>query len=237
MTETSPGGTPIYRHQRLSEDLLLAGTDEAIAEANRESLKHFVDSLFGLNYQVFHELISDIVHLDIYWMPPVPDRMPFQLLLSSGMSERAMTLPAGRPFSPYAELMLALPPDWQLDDASLKDNRWYWPIRWLKFLARFPHEYGTFLTPGHTVPTTDPPEPVAEGLPFTGFLIGESRFFSEAFTRLPVAGYEHRIQLLTVYPLMTQEMNYKLEHGIQALLEKAWPSMTEIVDIRRPSWV
>ena len=60
-----------------------------------------------------------------------------------------------------AELMIALPAEWKLADSQLEDERWYWPIRNLKALARLPHEYETWLGFGHTVPNGDPPEPYA----------------------------------------------------------------------------
>ena len=37
-----------------------------------------------------------------------------------------------------AELAIALPADWKLDQESMKDEKWYWPIRLLKSLARLP---------------------------------------------------------------------------------------------------
>ena len=35
-----------------------------------------------------------------------------------------------------AELAIALPADWKLDQESMKDERWYWPIRLLKGAMR-----------------------------------------------------------------------------------------------------
>ena len=50
-----------------------------------------------------------------------------------------------------AELAIALPPDWKLDEESLKDERWYWPIGLLKVLARLPISNDTWLGFGHTM--------------------------------------------------------------------------------------
>ena len=36
------------------------------------------------------------------------------------------------------ELAIALPADWKLDQESMKNEKWYWPIRLLKVLARLP---------------------------------------------------------------------------------------------------
>lgn len=50
-----------------------------------------------------------------------------------------------------AELAIALPPDWKLDEESMTDERWYWPVRLLKVLARLPITSNTWLGWGHTM--------------------------------------------------------------------------------------
>ena len=50
-----------------------------------------------------------------------------------------------------AELAIALPSDWKLDEESLKDERWCWPIGLLKVLARLPIASDTWLGWGHTM--------------------------------------------------------------------------------------
>ncbi len=48
----------------------------------------------------------------------------------------------------YAELMIDLPPEWLVQD---DDENNYWPIRWLKILARLPIDSDTWLGYGHTI--------------------------------------------------------------------------------------
>ena len=55
-----------------------------------------------------------------------------------------------------AELAIALPPDWKLDEESLKDERWYWPIGLLKVLARLPISNDTWLGCWHTLDKQSP---------------------------------------------------------------------------------
>ena len=61
-------------------------------------------------------------------------------MLTMGMGAHRMNVP--EELAEYklerAELAIALPPDWKLDEESLKDERWYWPIGLLKVLARLP---------------------------------------------------------------------------------------------------
>ena len=50
-----------------------------------------------------------------------------------------------------AELAIALPRNWKLKHEDLKNERWYWPIRLLKTLARLPIASDTWLGFGHTM--------------------------------------------------------------------------------------
>ena len=54
--------------------------------------------------------------------------------------------------------MAALPGDWRLTADDFKDERWYWPVRQLKYLARLPHKHATWLGFGHTIPNGDSAE-------------------------------------------------------------------------------
>lgn len=61
-----------------------------------------------------------------------------------------MTVSDGAPASPYAELMICLPPDWPVK-SPMSDRRAYWPVRLLKTIARLPHEYHTWIGAWHSV--------------------------------------------------------------------------------------
>jgi hypothetical protein len=76
---------------------------------------------------VWHELASDLVHIDVHVTPPSPGR-PRYTLVTSGMSDRPMSVPPGID-SRYAELMTALPADWPLTAEAFRDEATYWPVR------------------------------------------------------------------------------------------------------------
>ena len=91
---------------------------------------------------VFHERVSDIVPIDVLVIGPDEGR-PFTTLVTCGMSERPMRVPLENPDDlglipelRYAELLLALPPEWPVTPAAFEDEANYWPVRWLKRLAR-----------------------------------------------------------------------------------------------------
>ena len=132
--------------------------------------KHVVEHV-GPVTNVFHEVNPNIVHVDVLVVGPHEER-PYHTLVTCGMSERPMRVPIEGPEDlglipelRYAELMLCLPPDWSLDPATFTDESNYWPIRWLKRLARLPHQHGSWLSIGHTIPNGDPPHPLRESAP------------------------------------------------------------------------
>jgi Suppressor of fused protein (SUFU) len=165
--ERSPSGQLVYRHQpRGQRPLEPAHGDPGTIGAVEEHVARHI----GAIDRVWHEVISDRVHLDVHVVEPTPQR-PFVTLVTTGMSDQPMAVPQDAGLPSYAELLICLPPDWPRQQQDLADERNYWPIRWLKTLARLPHDYDTWLGPGHTVPNGDPAEPFADGTGFCAMLV------------------------------------------------------------------
>jgi hypothetical protein len=80
--------------------------------------------------------------------------------------------------------MICLPPDWPLEIVSQKDVRHYWPIYLLKMLARFPHQFNTWLWCGHTMPNGDPVEPYADNTQLCCALLMSPVRFDPKFSEL-----------------------------------------------------
>lgn len=89
-------------------------------------------------------MASDTVHIDVHFVKPSAE-FPFIRLVTSGMSDLPMTTPPEVAVPRYIELMMTLPADWKLDQSALEDENWYWPIGFLKYFARLPHKYQTWL--------------------------------------------------------------------------------------------
>ncbi|WP_220498234.1 suppressor of fused domain protein [Rhodopirellula sp. JC639] len=212
--EVTDGGSTVYRHEARSREFELAiGDGENIERVEAHIAKHI-----GEVESVWHELISDLVHIDVHWVKPSPER-PFHTLVTTGMSDRPMSPPEGAEELAYAELMICLPPDWKLDEQSLSDTANYWPIQWLKYLARFPHEYETWLFDGHTIPNGDPADPLDESTGFIGWLLTFPATTDEDFIRLKVSE-EKSIYFLAAIPLYQNEMDFKLKYGTENLLKR-----------------
>lgn len=202
--------------------------DSSLAEIEKHIEKHI-----GKVSLVFHELLSDLVHLDVHQVPPTEDR-PYWTLVTSGMSDLPMTVPDGAEVFAHAELMLCLPTSWKMEQTDWKDEAYYWPIRWLKTCARFPHEYKTWLGWGHTLPNGDPPEPYAPNTQFSCMMLGLPRTVSTEFFSLKVRP-DKVIHFYGLYPLYPGELEMKLKKGadhLETLFDKN--KISEIVNLNRP---
>lgn len=226
--EVTPGGSLVHRHepgQRAWEPT--SGND-----GNIELISNHIEHHLGKVETVFHELVSDQVHIDVHSVPPTEDR-PFRTLVTSGMSDRMMSTPRDAEDYGFLELMLCLPPDWPLAQDDLANENHYWPVRWLKLLARFPHEFNTWLFYGHTLPNGEPPAPLADNNQFAGWLLMPPRLVPDLFRELDVEP-EKTIFFAAAVPLFAEEMELKLEVGTEALLEKMTRrGVTELIDVHR----
>jgi hypothetical protein len=231
--ERSPSAEPIYRYTPRAEGFVPAvPPDDGI-----DRLYDHIERYVGANGFVYHELLSDTVHLDIHVVAPSRAH-PFFTLVTTGMSDRPMTVPPAASVSPYAELLLCLPPTWPLGGPGemepLRDEDNYWPLRLLKVLARLPHEYGTWLGPGHSIPHGDPPSPFEPTTGLCGAVIGVPLLFEPGLQVAPVRA-DKTVAFYSVIPLYADEMQLKLDHGFAALVDlMEAAALTEMVDPHRP---
>jgi hypothetical protein len=182
---------------------------------------------------VFHELVSDTVHIDVHIVLPTPDS-PCVRLVTSGMSDLPMTVPAGLGAPRHAELMITLPADWKLDKDSFKSEEWYWPVRLLKHLARLPHKYATWFGVGHSIPHGDPATPYAPNTRLCGAIIVPPLTAPDEFNTL-VIDADKVISFYSVLPVYQAEMDLKLRKGADALFDRlSAKHVTDLVDIDRP---
>ena len=194
-----------------------AGVPEVYTEEEMEAVEGHIQQYFGKVENVFHELVSPDIHVDICMVPPTEER-DYYTLVTMGMGAHRMNVPeelAGYKLE-RAELAIALPADWKLDQESMKDEKWYWPIRLLKSLARLPINCDSWLGHGHTVENR---EPFADNTKLcTATLIGpQDTEDGSGVCTLP-GGEE--VNFYQVIPLYEDELDYKLEHDADALLNK-----------------
>ena len=191
---------------------------ELYTEDEMSAIEQHIQNTFGEFENVFHELVSPDIHVDICVVPPSEER-DYYTLVTMGMGAHRMHVP--EELAEYklerAELAIALPKDWKLDEESLKDERWYWPIGLLKVLARLPISGDTWLGFGHTM---DKQSPFAENTTLCGaLLVGPQDVVWNGGEVCTLPSGEE-VNFYQVIPLYRNEMEYKMEHDADALLKK-----------------
>jgi Suppressor of fused protein (SUFU) len=195
-----------------------------------------LEPFLGAVDTVYDEVVSDKVHLDVLVFAPNDER-PCWTLVSCGMSTRRMAAPQGASCE-RAELLICLPPDWfgpDLDKLA-RDGK-AWPIEILKYVARFPHLYDTWLWIGHTLATAEPPEPFNTGTQFCAFFVAVPLGWPEEKWKL-IAHDGQPISFLTIIPLYADELRYARDNGRDALFDRLDEAcVNELLDPTRSSLV
>lgn len=222
------GGGQIYRHEGDVQPPEPAGRD---SDLMTQVVTH-VSRYAGAPGNVWHELASDVVPVDVHHIPP-NDTNNFHTLFTTGMSSLPMNVPQGLEDERFAELMLALPPDWPISEAAFYDINNYWPIQMLRQLARMPHQTQSWLGLLHSMNNGEPPAPFAPNTAFTGVIVLRPVLFGEGIRTLRLPD-RRVINLLALIPLYQDEMTFKLQNGGQALAEQLNESgVTELIDVER----
>ena len=155
--------------------------------------------------------------MDICLIPP-SEECNWYTLVTMGMGAHLMNVPNQLKEDQLerAELVICLPEYWKLDKEHLKDEKWYWPIRLLKELARFPGENNTWLGWGHTVSYDGPLSYTTELC--ASILINPPCGNIGGNTCTLPDGEE--VNFYQIIPLYGDELEFKLKNGTQKLLDK-----------------
>ena len=190
---------------------------EVYTESEMDTIEEHIDKYFGKVENVFHELVSPDIHVDICIIPPAEER-DYYTLVTMGMGARRMNVPDE--LAEYklerAELAIALPANWKLDQESIKDEKWYWPIRLLKSLARLPIANDTWLGYGHTM---DNENDFAENTKLCAAILVAPQDVEDGGEVCTLPSGED-VNFYQVIPLYRDEMEYKIAHDADALLDK-----------------
>jgi hypothetical protein len=208
----SLSGSPIHVHKERERPFR-----PAVGSEDSQRIEEHIERHIGPIHMVWHELISDLIHLDVHHIKPTPERH-VHTLVTSGMSDLPMSPPEEVADCKYAELLITLPAEWPVDEESFKDDRHYWPVHLLKWLARFPHEYETWLWLGHTVPNGNPPGPYHASAKFAGALLVPPITAPQEFHSFKCSP-DKEVSFFSVVPLYQEEMDVKLRKGPDVLFD------------------
>ena len=190
---------------------------EVYTEEEMEAVEGHIQQYFGKFENVFHEIVSPDIHVDICMVPPTEER-DYYTLVTMGMGAHRMNVP--EELAEYklerAELAIALPGNWKLKHEDLKNERWYWPIRLLKTLARLPIASDTWLGFGHTMDNED--DFAKDTKLCAAILTGPQD--TEGGSEVCILPSGEEVNFYQVIPLYRDELEYKLAHDADALLDK-----------------
>ena len=183
-----------------------------------ERLSNHITRWWGDAPEVFHEIVSEYVHIDLHLIPATADRR-YHTVVTTGMSDRPMKLVPGQEAKRYCELMMALPPTWPIRSDEIRTEDKWWPFRHLKQTARFPHVYGTRVWYGHTVANEDPPQQLYTGVPFVGGILSIPVLCPKEAWTCEVSSAK-KVYFFAFVPLHDAELRFAWESGSKALFEK-----------------
>jgi hypothetical protein len=178
--------------------------------------KHF--ECLGPSTQISLEMIVDQIELGLRIIAPTEAR-PCYTLFTTGMSSKPMSMPADLKNPAEwnrAEVMICLPQGWFGDGDLLEildtnpPERLYWPIRLLKTIAQFPHEYASWLAYGQTFPNEDPPKSYADDTNLSGCLVLWPLTTPRDFRHCHAADGS-KIQIYSLIPLFAEELALDLD--------------------------
>lgn len=164
--------------------------------------EHYERFLGPINKPVFHSTDLKFPHIDIYQFEPHGDRN-YWTLITGGMSDAKQNFPDGKPkyIADRAEILMYV----------REPQGWMFNV--LKGLAEMPFDDNTFLHWWHTVPNGKPM--TAKPSLLTNFFFLPPYFEQEDFNTMHIDG--DRVDFLWLIPITDSELQYKREHGGQAL--------------------
>ena len=177
-----------------------------------ESMEKHIESKLGEIHMVLHEKISAHLHIDLYWVISEYIDEKYNYFITSGMSSLPMKVDDEN--KQFAELVIILPENWKLDKESIQKEKHWWPLRLLKLLARYPHENGTWIGEGHTIPLSSD---LIKSSGFSAVMLHECQSLSFEFEKL---NYNNKtINFYCIYPLYIEELEYAYANGSDAMKE------------------
>lgn len=195
---------------------------------NLQKIEDHIEKNFGVIENYLQETDTDDIKLNIYAIPPTVEHRCLTLV-TAGMGACSMDVPEEFEDNKLnrCELVIMLPPDWNIHGDELEDC---WPLHLLKILSRLPFKEKSWLGCYHTV---DYGTNFASNTGFSAVMImPASRDIDVCRCELPDGEI---INFYRVFPLYNSELEFKCLNGSGALLDRFDADFDFIADIDRPS--
>ena len=202
-------------------------------EKDLNEVDEYISKAFGNFENVFHEIISPDIHLDVCFIPPTNEE-PFFKLVTMGAGAYEMDIPDK--WKEYrlerAEYVIYVPKEWNLNSPEIAD---YWPIKDLKDVARLPILCDTWLSFGHTTQDDEEGSPYAPNTKFNSVVLDFCENH-QGEVRLETSSGK-TINFYQIIPLYPEELEFKMNNDAETLIDLFDKKNIEykIVDINRRS--
>lgn len=185
-----------------------------------EDVQRHFDRVFGPSDVAFHPRGPASVHVTVHLVAPRPPHDRW-LLYTTGMCQRPMRTAPGAEDLALAELCLALPPTYSFTglkaQGPVEGRPWYTLVRWLRDLARHPHEHGTAYAAGQTIGNGPELQRLTPESGLCGWLLRAPARVPEPMRVAPLRD-GRRVHLLAVQGLYRDELSVKHLRGAEILL-------------------
>lgn len=224
----------LYKWKRaVNESGKKSGSLILYSEKDETEVSEFIADEFGGFSNVYHELVSPDMHIDIAMIPP-QEGHDYYTLCTIGAGAYRMNIDQGtrtqHQLSEHSEFLIYLPADWKLDDESLKDESNYWPIRLLKNTARLSYRTGSWLGIGHTIGSEDG-ETYSDKLPYNNaVLLYPAPYLTNVYTNCNLSSGK-TISFHQILPITGKELDYKYEKGTAEFLDSIFPEGCDVMEI------
>ncbi len=192
-------------------------TDQYVySDKERKLYEQYIVDQFGSYNEVYHEIVSDGIHLDIMIIPPSEDANYYKLI-TMGAGAFKMNVP--KEYKKYelerAEFIMLLPPTWNIK-SSEEEN--YWPIKQLKNIARLSIDNNSWLGYGHTVSADEACSAYASNTKFCSMVLVNA--VNPEYDNLDFSmGRKEKINFYLLFPLYREELNFVQSNGVSSFLE------------------
>ncbi len=198
--------------------------------------KHIEGYFENAEVNVFHEIPTLDIHLDVYHVKPKDSG--YELLLTAGMSSMAMNvneIPKDADSYRFAELMVLIPKGIDFGKIYPGKTKYDWIISMIKQAAKFPHFYDTWVGVGHTIQADEDMKPYSDETDFCGCLVLPTMTFPEDFQKIDSPNGV--INIYGLFPMYKEELEFKIENGFNAFVQFLIKNNTpEIINFERKNY-
>lgn len=201
---------------------------EVYTAQEKSIIEEHIGKYFGSSTLVLHENAGGNMDIDIYIVPPRCEH-DYYTLVTCGMGAYKMQAENQPNAMVRAELLINVPKTWLFNKEALENEKYYWILRFLLKTVYLPVNNQLCFGWGYTIGSE---EPLTEGADFAGAILLYPGIFGEQSYSCTLPNGEI-VNFYQLIPLYQEEIEFKLEHGLDKLLEKCPDELLEVVDIER----